>query len=188
MGDDTAGDDQGNEIEPIPLTPEETAAAPVPQSAPPPSELPKAPPLNEAAPAPIGPDGRILAGYWVRVLGYIIDGILIAIVVGIISLTAFRQAGSASLYLGVLAEFIYASILIATWNGQTVGMKVVKVRCVDAATGEGIEWGKSFGRAAIHAALGIVPLISIVDLLWPAWDKKNQTLHDKGARTVVVKL
>jgi uncharacterized RDD family membrane protein YckC len=27
----------------------------------------------------------------------------------------------------------------------------------------------------------------LIDLLWVAWDKRNQTLHDKFAQTVVVK-
>ena len=195
MADDiTDGGDKGGEIEPLPLTPEESAAKAVqhpvapPPPPPPPTNLPKAPPLNEAAPAQIAPDGSVLAGYWIRVLGYIIDGILVAIVVGVLALGLFRHSGSLPIYLGLLVELIYATVLIAKWEGQTIGMKVVKVRCIDATNGEAVEWGKSFGRAAIHAVLGIIPIIGLVDLLWPAWDKKNQTLHDKVASTVVVKV
>ena len=29
---------------------------------------------------------------------------------------------------------------------------------------------------------------ALVDYLWPLWDKKNQTLHDKLAKTVVIDL
>lgn len=72
MADDiTDGGDKGGEIEPIPLTPEESAAKAVqhpvapPPPPPPPTNLPKAPPLNEAAPAQIAPDGSVLAGYWI---------------------------------------------------------------------------------------------------------------------------
>jgi uncharacterized RDD family membrane protein YckC len=27
----------------------------------------------------------------------------------------------------------------------------------------------------------------LIDLAWPIWDRKNQTLHDKFGRTLVVK-
>jgi hypothetical protein len=39
-----------------------------------------------------------------------------------------------------------------------------------------------------HALLVIILFIPVViDLLWPLWDTKNQTLHDKFAKTVVVR-
>jgi uncharacterized RDD family membrane protein YckC len=41
----------------------------------------------------------------------------------------------------------------------------------------------------LHAELifFVFLLPHLIDLLWVAWDKRNQTLHDKFAQTVVVK-
>ncbi len=37
--------------------------------------------------------------------------------------------------------------------------------------------------------MGIIPYVgSIIDLLFPVWDAKRQTVHDKVAGTVVVKV
>jgi uncharacterized RDD family membrane protein YckC len=45
--------------------------------------------------------------------------------------------------------------------------------------------------AEIIAAASLVGLIGslaqLLDLLWPVWDKRNQTLHDKIGRTVVLR-
>ena len=35
---------------------------------------------------------------------------------------------------------------------------------------------------------GIFTLPLILDYLWPLWDDRNQTLHDKAVSTVVVRV
>jgi uncharacterized RDD family membrane protein YckC len=76
--------------------------------------------------------------------------------------------------------------LIAVWQGHTVGMKALKVRAVNLDGQTSVEWGTSAIRAAIHSVLWITVIGGILDLLWPLWDEKNQTLHDKVAKTIVV--
>jgi uncharacterized RDD family membrane protein YckC len=42
---------------------------------------------------------------------------------------------------------------------------------------------------ALGGANGIVAialLYGLIDNLWPLWDRRNQTLHDKFARTIVI--
>ena len=41
--------------------------------------------------------------------------------------------------------------------------------------------------AAIPLAGSLVGIFSILDSLWPLWDDKRQALHDKAARTNVVR-
>ncbi len=41
-----------------------------------------------------------------------------------------------------------------------------------------------FGPVAIISWLTL-PIVWLVDHLWPLWDKNNQALHDKVARTVM---
>lgn len=165
------------------------------------ASMPKAPPISELESA--GPNGE-LATYGTRVGGYVLDAILLAIV-AIPLFFLFRIAPhlaqhtrgggrqhvtfntAASLPIDILG-FLYAVILIAAWQGHTVGMKMVKVRCVRASDGAEVGWGRAVGRAAVYAVMVVLFLPGILDLLWPLWDSKNQTLHDKAAGTVVIKV
>ena len=47
-----------------------------------------------------------------------------------------------------------------------------------------------FGRATLRlfvAVVGLPLLVGYLGFLWPLWDPKKQTWHDKAARTLVVK-
>jgi uncharacterized RDD family membrane protein YckC len=96
--------------------------------------------------------------------------------------------------IGFAVRGLYAGFLIAFWNGQTVGMKVAKVVCVDASSRGQVPLPQAMVRAfsaEIIAAASLIGLIGslaqLLDLLWPIWDKQNQTLHDKIGRTVVLR-
>ena len=54
--------------------------------------------------------------------------------------------------------------------------------------------GAAFGRSLMEQILRLIGVVSIVlglpwllDMLWPLWDARNQTLHDKVAKTVVIR-
>ncbi|HEY5244033.1 MAG TPA: RDD family protein, partial [Acidimicrobiales bacterium] len=73
-------------------------------------------------------------------------------------------------------------------RGQTVGVMAVSARAVDERTGGPIGFGRALGRALFEWLMVIVIFIPwIIDMLFPAWDQRRQTLHDKVTRTVVVK-
>ena len=172
---------------------------------PPPSGIPKAPPISDLPPE-MGPG--YLAPYGTRLAGYLIDAVLLAVVavpiaaIGLFSThmgtsSALSGTGNGTHHFSftsgsnlpfVLLDFVYATILIAAWAGHTVGMRLVRVQCVTAADGTKVTWGRSAGRAAVFAVLSILILPGLIDLLWPLWDSKNQTLHDKAAGTVVIKV
>jgi uncharacterized RDD family membrane protein YckC len=42
------------------------------------------------------------------------------------------------------------------------------------------------GRAALRSVILIVLFGFFIDSVWPLWDPKRQSFHDKAARTVVV--
>jgi uncharacterized RDD family membrane protein YckC len=73
-------------------------------------------------------------------------------------------------------------------NGVTVGKRVMKLRIVDAQTGAPMDVSAARKRWIIHLLLAFVPIGSYLDGLWQLWDERKQTLHDKVARTVVVKV
>jgi uncharacterized RDD family membrane protein YckC len=150
-----------------------------------------------------------LANYGYRVGGYVIDviilGIIFFIIVGLthgIHTTAATPTTPKKIHIdtGVLLiepllTLVYGTVLLGSSWGQTIGMKLVGIRVVKAADGSQIDYGKAFVRSIVAAAFGalqvvtvVLGLVALLDLLWPLWDKQNQTLHDKAAGTVVIKL
>jgi uncharacterized RDD family membrane protein YckC len=72
--------------------------------------------------------------------------------------------------------------------GQTIGMKALGLRCVSGATGDSVGYAKALGRAAFEYLMVVVIFIPwIVDMLFPLWDPRKQTLHDKVVGSVVIR-
>jgi uncharacterized RDD family membrane protein YckC len=87
------------------------------------------------------------------------------------------------LYYVYVVEFMHRT-------GQTVGKKAMKIRVVPIDPSRRLTRGMAAKRYLIEYVVGtIVPFFSWVDGLWQLWDKPyQQTLHDKVAQTVVVKV
>jgi uncharacterized RDD family membrane protein YckC len=75
-------------------------------------------------------------------------------------------------------------------SGQTVGKKLMKVKVIPIEPGVALTRGMAAKRYLIEFIGGaLVPFFTYVDGLWQLWDKPyQQTLHDKVAKTVVVKV
>ena len=111
--------------------------------------------------------------------------------------TAISLAGSklfGSLVLagiaGALIAMAYDWLQHGLW-GQTLGKRAVGTMVVTADTRSKISGGAAGGRAAVYALPSAIPLIgglfAAVNELWLLWDPRRQCLHDKAARTVVIK-
>jgi len=88
----------------------------------------------------------------------------------------------------VVIVLLYGAIMCGSRRGQTVGMMAVGARAVDRDTGGPIGFGRALGRGAMEYLLFVLLFIPwIIDMLFPAWDRRSQTLHDKVSKTVVVK-
>jgi uncharacterized RDD family membrane protein YckC len=91
---------------------------------------------------------------------------------------------------------IYGTVLCGGARGQTVGMMAVGVRAVRDDAGQGrLGYGRAFARALFEQVLRLLDLIFfllgllwLLDMLFPLWDRKRQTLHDKVAGSVVLRL
>jgi uncharacterized RDD family membrane protein YckC len=122
-----------------------------------------------------------------RVGATILDGIILSIPIFIVSYSATRAAG---LVAATLIEGAYFTIMLSR-RGQTVGNMAVSTRVVDAATGGPISTGKALGRWAAQFLFGLGVFVflipTLLDYLWPLWDSRNQTLHDKMVGTVVIR-
>ena len=157
--------------------------------------IPFAPPVQDTPPSgPTlgGAHTETLASWGRRLGGYLIDMIIVAVAGNVLAAIVRTFAPSwFALIVVVAVGFLYPLLMIAKVDGQTVGMKAVKIRCVTLATGEVPDLSRSAGRAgaalvldSAGAVLFLIP--TLLDLLWPLWDKRRQTLHDKIAATVVI--
>ncbi|MFF3768457.1 RDD family protein [Streptomyces sp. NPDC001922] len=135
-----------------------------------------------------------------RLLARIIDGLLIAIPVGVImSLivggydpTDPDDTGRSATVQGtvMLVYFIYEGLMLSN-SGQTVGKKLMNIRVALLDNG-GIPAGSAgWIRAAVYTLPEFVPccgfIFWLINVLNCTWDKPyQQCLHDKAAKTVVV--
>jgi len=149
-----------------------------------------------------------LAGWWSRVGGAVIDSLLITFGVRIV--LGILGASSLTLAIGEqIALLVYPLLMIGSPRGRTVGMMAVGNRAVDAVTGGVLGYSRAARRILISFAIGVTALIAteattkpgprlllvfllgcvgLADDLWPLWDRRRQTLHDKVAGSVVLRI
>jgi uncharacterized RDD family membrane protein YckC len=125
-----------------------------------------------------GPSGP-RAGFWQRFGAYILDGI----VVGIPFVILFLALKGVGYGIGILLDIAYFTYFWGGPTGQTLGMKALGIRVIDASTGGPIGYGRAFIRY-ISMILSSIPIY--LGFFWMLWDREKQTWHDKLAGTVVV--
>jgi uncharacterized RDD family membrane protein YckC len=140
-------------------------------------------------PGPSAPPQEALAGFWVRLGGAIIDGILIGVVASIIEAILgierdMTTATAAYSWVQLILSGAYFTYFHATAAGQTVGNRALGIRVLDADSGGSLTYGRAFVRFLVSYVSGLVLLIGY---LWMLWDSRNQTWHDKVANSLVVK-
>ncbi|MGA8581523.1 MAG: RDD family protein [Bryobacteraceae bacterium] len=168
-----------------------------------------------AAPVPQGPPAAAAAGSYPavfaagyaswgnRAVGFLIDGLLVGVGMAILYfLAATVLASIAGLaghgaFAGMCCMFLLlfpaATLLVGLYNGvyliaqrgYSIGQGVVHVKTVDAS-GNLLSQGTAFLRLVVRAVMGFVPFLPALDLLWPLWDERGQTLHDKAVNCYVV--
>jgi len=128
-----------------------------------------------------------LAGWGIRAIGAIVDAVIIGVATYLIAEVAGVHGHTRYLYLDLAVSFVYSFALIGFWS-HTLGMAWLKLDAVDATDGRlPIGPSKAAVRSLAAGVLTILPIAAVVDLLWPLWDPRNQTLHDKAAGTVVLR-
>ena len=143
------------------------------------------------------------ASWGTRAIGYIIDSVLVGAVMLLLyvvlggMLTAIAGLGgrgaAGSVCCFMLLLFPLATLLVGLYNrvylvsqrGYSIGQGIVKVKVVDAR-GALLPQGTALIRLLAQAGMGMIPVLPILDLLWPLWDERRQTLHDKVVSCYVV--
>lgn len=150
------------------------------------------------APGPL--DHVRIAGFWVRLLAYLIDSVIIGIPLSLLGFAVIGQRlqgvslnDSASLVqaysslgplLSLLSLLIQSVYFIAMWGtGGTVGMRLLRLAVVDQSTGELL----TAGQAVIRFVGYVVSFaVCYLGVLWVAFDRRSQGWHDKMARSLVI--
>jgi uncharacterized RDD family membrane protein YckC len=150
--------------------------------------------------------GQRVGAYLIDYGVFIVAGIIatIIIVIGLArSSSTLESASSTAADVDPLVGVGYLLLLLigivqlgfTIWNrwvragrtGMSIGKEKMGIKLVGVESGEPIGGGKAFLRDLVRGLLGYVPIVPLIDLLFPLWDDKRQTLTDKIMSTVVVK-
>jgi uncharacterized RDD family membrane protein YckC len=126
-------------------------------------------------------------GFWIRVVAYLIDAVVLGIVgfiVGLLVGAIFGEnAQTVSSLVGLVIGWLYFAYLESSERQATLG-KLALGMIVTDLNGQRISFGRATGRyfakiiSAIPFGLGF---------MWVGWDARKQGWHDKIASTLVVK-
>lgn len=163
------------------------------------------------------PDGQPLAGWGRRLLARIVDGLLLSLVTGLVLLplvaptllqdytewiTTVDPSSGFEVPEGLAADLLRVSIaslvvglayeiLMLRFVGATVGKLATGLRVRLRETPGPLPWGTAAVRGLVwqgpSAINGFGQIFMLLNGLWPLWDAKRQALHDKAARTNVVR-
>jgi len=137
------------------------------------------------------------AGFWVRVLAYLLDSVLLITVQTVLSLLINLTIGMLGIategdpaintiiwLFGAVLSISYA-VFFTGYCGQTPGKMVLRIKVI-RTDGSPI----NYGRAALREVLGkfISSILLGIGYLMVAFDSRKQGLHDKIADTYVIKL
>lgn len=183
-----------------------------PTTPPPPGYQPPPPPGYQPPQQPYGvlPQGSPwgeYASWWSRVGAQILDGLITTVIfVGPVIaglVMAFKDVDYNSvteeftghvdgtgILIAVLAGF--GAFVFDAWNrgirvgskGRSIGKQIVGIWVAKEADGQLLGAGSGLLRWLIAFAVGLVPVGTLIDVLWPLWDDKKQTIHDKAIGSV----
>ena len=144
------------------------------------------------------PQSMPKAGFWIRVVAYMIDGTLLGVVQFVLSLIiglvigamgGFEGDGDAALNVvlwlfGVSLSIAYA-VFFTGYCGQTPGKMALRIKVI-RTDGRPL----TYGRAALREVPGkfLSSILLGIGYLMVAFDNQKQGLHDRIADTYVIKL
>ncbi|MDP9794996.1 putative RDD family membrane protein YckC [Catenuloplanes nepalensis] len=159
---------------------------------------------------PVAPDGRPLADAGRRLAARLVDGVIVALVAAVVAgaigggLTALAVAiggdesplvpatGITSIVLLMLAtQYVYEVEVPLRWRFQTPGKRMLKLAIASLEPHAPLTRGRLTNRWLVSLGFNLLSncYVGVIDPLWCLWDKPyRQCLHDKPARTVVVRV
>ena len=160
-------------------------------------------PMAVALPSPY-------AGFWLRVVAYLIDGIILAVIYGLLFLIGIAFVGVGSIetiaremhngdaeppvaffmmiifvgFLCIIASWIYHAYLESSPNQGTLGKMALGLIVTDLQ-GRRISFGHATGRFFAKIITSLIPLG--IGYMMAGFTEKKQALHDMIAATLVLR-
>ena len=160
-------------------------------------------PIAVALPSPY-------AGFWLRVVAYIIDSIVLGVIFGVLFLIGIAIVGVGSLhtmvrgmdsgdagppvafilmlifvsFLGLIASWLYHAYLESSPNQGTLGKMALGLIVTDLQ-GRRISFGHATGRFFAKIITSLIPLG--IGYMMAGFTEKKQALHDMIAATLVLR-
>jgi uncharacterized RDD family membrane protein YckC len=138
------------------------------------------------------------AEYGQRVRAALTDSMLItfAVFALVFGLSVFAaRGGPFAALLSSLAYFIYLAgatlyyTVCYAEGGQTIGKMSTRTAVrLDGDEERPLGYVRAFIRALIPPFMWALLIPGLLDVLWPLWDHKRQTLHDKLVGSVVIRI
>jgi uncharacterized RDD family membrane protein YckC len=180
---------------------------PLAASAPPTYASPAIVPAGVAPAYPIAPMAVALpspyAGFWLRVVAHIIDGIVLGVIFLVLFLIGLAFVGMGSMetmvrgmhnalvlmliftfFLSIVASWIYSAYLESSPNQGTLGKMALGLIVTDLQ-GRRISFGHATGRFFAKIITGLIPLG--IGYMMAGFTEKKQALHDMIAATLVLR-
>ncbi|MFQ6326907.1 RDD family protein [Nocardia sp. CWNU-33] len=114
--------------------------------------------------------------------------------------SAEAEPNSLGLMIAVLGFFVYLAIAVSNQvilqgrTGQSLGKKWVGIAVIEEATARPLGPSLALARWGAQLAINVVGnycllgIPGLLNSLWPLWDAKHQTWHDKVVHSVVVRI
>ncbi len=154
-------------------------------------------PSSEEKVPPIVPAGLHLASFLRRIIGIVVDQIVITAPVfavfyalGFAPKDAIAEGRAVWFTVALTAlGLAYETVGIWLW-GRTVGKLVTRTRAVSVVDGGGLGFQRAFQRSLVPTALSAIPqigpLLGIAIYVYAFFDPLRQGVHDKAAGSIVV--
>ncbi len=147
------------------------------------------PPVWDARPA--GASQVAYGGFWIRLVAYIIDAILISFVMGAVGAVAgfnffstdMESYSSSANFVSLLIAWLYFALLESSERGATVGKMAMGLRVV-TDQGQRLSFLNATGR---YFAKIISAIILCIGFIMIAFTDRKRGLHDMIAGTLVIK-
>ena len=158
---------------------------PPPPPPPPPSGGYQPPLPPSGTPMQMGGATGNLASPGMRIVGGLID-VVILIVVGVIIQVPLQKAQGVAGLIGLAIDVAYFAFFWSS-RGASIGMMPFGFKVRDMATGQYPTMGKAALRGLVWCLeVGFtVCIIGAIGWLWQLWDPQKQAWHDKVAGTIV---
>jgi uncharacterized RDD family membrane protein YckC len=138
------------------------------------------------------------AEYGQRVKAAVVDSLIVGLAsfALVLGLTAFASRGGP--FAGILTSLAYlidfagATVYYTVCNaegGQTIGKLTTNTAVrLDGDEDRSLGYVRAFIRALIPPFMWLLIIPGLLDVLWPLWDGKHQSLHDKIVGSVVIRV